>query len=561
MKTLKRAVPFSTALVIVLAACGGGGNGGNSTTPTPPPQERRAFRAIGGISMGAFGAMNLGTKHSDEFGTILALGGPIDLEELLRHTGTMLQVKPQAAIPAVFGDEATFDHQLPYPGRDQQLSLLQDLIITLGNPFLHHPDPNRQYLASDSEPAQIRRDDMFGTFTVPANPRGFLDGGDANGDGVRQTGEAPATPTDVLLLAGGSLESIAPGAQGVDVGERMLADLNGDGVYDVGDGIVANFSEPFTDMNGNSSYDAGEPFSDVGLDGVAGTGDFGEGNGRFDEDPDRANWIAEDPLSRLRARSASDIQTQRIYMDVGSKDEFGFSTHYDHMVALLQQKGLAVDEKDGFSANCTKVPQPKAQFLLIRYDGGHVGIPDVDSISNDLLDGDFCGPLTLWQRLITVIGYANQSFPNGDFGLDGIDPRGDTVDTMLPSPALAAGPGATAPMRRVLVYRPPAYHNTSNRSFPIVYFLGGYGQEPEDYQRMGDLLDLLIAANQVQNMYFAFLPGAGGRKGSFYANHQIPESQVPGLANPTSGRYEDSIFEDLIPQIETSILNGRVRGS
>jgi hypothetical protein len=57
----------------------------------------------------------------------------------------------------------------------------------------------------------------------------------------------------------------------------------------------------------------------------------------------------------------------------------------------------------------------------------------------------------------------------------------------------------------------------------------------------------------------AVLPSAGGRKASFYVNHRVPESQVPDLINPTSGRYEDSIIQDLIPAIENTILKGRVR--
>jgi hypothetical protein len=57
----------------------------------------------------------------------------------------------------------------------------------------------------------------------------------------------------------------------------------------------------------------------------------------------------------------------------------------------------------------------------------------------------------------------------------------------------------------------------------------------------------------------AVLPGAGGRKASFFVNHRVPESQVPDLINPTSGRYEDSIIQDLIPTIENTILKGRVR--
>jgi hypothetical protein len=547
--------------MVVFAACGGHGGSGPSTAPTSGGS--RQFRAIAGVSMGAFGAMNIGTKHADLFGTIAALGGPVDLRQLLRDmVNDNLEVKPQTIIPLEVGDDFTLDHQAPYPGRDTRLSMIKDLVIAFGNPFLHHADASRQYLAMDSEPAHILRDDAFGSFTLPANPRGFLDGGDANDDGLRQTSETPTDPVDVLLLAGGSLPRIASGATGVDVGGRMLADLNGDAVYDVGDGIVVNLSEPFVDTNGNGVFDEGEPFSDFGLDGVPGTGDYGEDNGRFDYDPDRANWLAEDPLTRLEARSAADIGTQRIYMDVGTQDEFGFGKHFDNFIAMLQSKGLTVNTRDDFPANCVAVAKLPQQYLLIRYVGGHVGIPEADDSRDKLLHGDICGTVVVWQRLLAMISYMDSSFPDGfngpgDLKITDLDPRGDIMKTHITSPALRTGSG-TAPEQPVLIYRPPAFFHTT-RSFPIVYILGGYGQAPEDYERLGDMLDPLILTTQMQNMFVAVLPGAGGRKASFYVNHRVPESQVPDLINPTSGRYEDSIIQDLIPAIENTILQGRVR--
>lgn len=563
---------FALVSIVLLAACGGHGGSGptNSpnTSPTPggAPQAERQFRAIAGVSMGAYGAMNIGTKHANLFSTIAALGGPVDMRQLLRDVmNDNLEVKPQTTIPVNVGDDFTYDHQAPYPGRDTRLSMVKDLFIAFGNPFLHHPDPSRQYLAMNSEPARLLRDDMFGSFALPTNPRGFLDGGDANKDGVRQTTEAPTEPIDVLLLAAGSLPSIAPGATGMDVGGRMLADLNNDGVYDVGDGIVMNFSEPFTDTNGNLVFEPelGETFSDLGLDGVAGTGNFGEGNGRFDYDPDRANWLAEDPLSRLEGRSASDISAQRMYMDVGTRDEFGFARHYDNFVAMLQSKALSVDVQNGFPANCAQIPNLPQQFLLVRYDGGHVGIPEADDVQDNLLHGDICGSLVIWQRLLTLIAYMDSSFPGGfkgpgDLSINDPDPRGDVMTTEIAAPSLAMG--STPAAQPVLIYRPPAYFHTS-RSFPIVYILGGYGQSPDDYARLGDALDPLILTRQVQNMFVAVLPGAGGRKASFYVNHRVPESQVPDLMNPTSGQYEDAIIRDLIPAIENSILKGRVRAN
>src|SRR6185436_7984838 len=231
--------------------------------------------------------------------------------------------------------------------------------------------PARQYLATDSEPARILRDDQFGTFTLTGDPRGFLDGGDGNADGLRQTDEAPTEPVDVLLLARGSAQTLSGGVAGQLVGNRELVDLNGDGIYDVGDGLVVNFSEPFTDANANLIFDAGETFEDVGLDGVAGTGDLGEGNGQFDYDADRVNVLAEDPTSRIAAESATDIATQRIYMDVGTKDEFGFARHYDNLVAVLRGQGLTVGVQEGFGGgNCGDLPDNDDQFRLVRYDAG-----------------------------------------------------------------------------------------------------------------------------------------------------------------------------------------------
>jgi len=338
---------------------------------------------------------------------------------------------------------------------------------------------------------------------------------------------------------------------------------------------VLNLSEPFVEVNDNGIFDDGEQFSDFGLDGVEGTRDFGEGNGTFDYDPDRATWLDEDPLTRVEGLSGDDIAMQRIYMDVGTNDQFGFARHYVHFVAALQGKGLNVATRDGFDANCANLPSPDAQFLLVRYPAGHIGVASVDA--DDLLRGDVCGNATVWQRIVSMIGFLNESFPDGfygpggnlglptidfgdlDIGLDGInlDIRGDLQRRQIPSPALAGDDGVV-PKRMVLVYRPPAFFHT-NKSFPVVYFLGGYGQSPDDFEQLRILLDGLILSGQLQNMAFAFLPGAGGRKGSFYVNHAVAEEQVPELSPVTSGRYEDSVMQDLIPAIENDILKQRVR--
>lgn len=539
--------------------CSGSGDDDDGVVINPPdedPSGTRESRAIAGVSMGGYGALNLGTKHVDRFGAIGSLGGPVDLGAVLEDLEFQnFEVKPMSGIPSGVDGDYTFDLLPRYPDRDTRIEFFRDVFLAFGNPVLHHRDAARAYLASDSEPAQVRLDDRWGTIAGVVD---FSDDGDENEDGLRQTNEPPTEPTEVLLPAPGTLQSHF-GITGTVLGGRALADTNGDGVYDLGDGIVVNLHEPFVDTNGNHVFEplVGETYQDVGLDGVAASSDRGEGNGTFDRDPDVDQWLAQDPRTRLEGRSATEIRRQRIYMDVGDEDELGFARHYTNLVNVLTGKGIPVAVFDDFPGSCAEIPDVDDPYTLVVYDGGHIGFEGADSSIEDLRDGDICGPATVWQRLIHLLVAIDAAFPDPDRGLGGLRPTGDTSTIDIASPALAVSGGA-APKRRVVVYRPPAFFNTE-RKFPILYFLGGHGQDPEDYERVGLLLDLLIAADVLQNMYVAFLPGDGGTEGSFYVNHAVSEAQVPGLSGVTSGRYEDSILEDLLPAIEITVLERRVR--
>ncbi len=522
-------------------------------------EQRRDFRAIAGISMGGYGAMNLGLKHPELFRVIGSLGGPVDLRELLRHiVEENLEVKLQEDLPAAVGDDFTFDHLPPYPDRETRIEMMQDLVLAFGHPLLHHPDPDRAYLAADSQAATMGVDDQWGTFSIPSQPGGFRDGGDGNEDGLRQSGEPADFDTEVLLVARDTLSLLDPTLAGTVIGGRELADQNGDGIFDVGDGLVINLTEPFDDANGNFTWDPGlgESFEDHGLDGVPGTLDFGEGNGVFDEDPDLAAWWQQDPLTRIQDSTTAELAQQRIYMDVGTLDEFAFESHYLNVVEALQGKGLPVTVRDLFPGDCADLPTLESQRLLVRYVGGHIGIPDADDITDSLRDGDFCEPLVVWDRLRTLLAFLESQFPDGVDGPRGLRLIGEVVTRDVPSPALTLA-GDAEVQRRVVVYRPPAFFNT-DRQLPIVYFLGGYGQEAEDYERMGLLLDLLIITGELQNLFFAFVPGEGGKKGSFYVDHRVSHDQAPET-DSTTGAYETSLLEDLMPVIENEILRGRVR--
>ncbi len=86
-------------------------------------------------------------------------------------------------------------------------------------------------------------------------------------DGIPLTGDAGENNGEYDATAGAS---------------EPFEDLNGNGRYDSAlENFHYDYPEAFQDLNGNGICDI-EPFYDWGLDGVENTGDYGEGNGRYD---------------------------------------------------------------------------------------------------------------------------------------------------------------------------------------------------------------------------------------------------------------------------------------
>jgi esterase/lipase superfamily enzyme len=74
------------------------------------------FRAISGVSMGGYGAMNIGLSHPDDFSTIACLGGPLDMGYLLKYIEVDML--------------GNYDYMLSYPDPETRIEMLQDLTIT-----------------------------------------------------------------------------------------------------------------------------------------------------------------------------------------------------------------------------------------------------------------------------------------------------------------------------------------------------------------------------------------------------------------------------------------------
>ena len=259
------------------------------------------FRAIGGVSMGAYGAMNIGLGRPSFFNTIASLGGPLDMAYLLKFIEVDML--------------GNYDNPSAYPNRGTLLNMLKDLTISFGNPVYYNP-------ISTYYPPGITAQNA----RVPTTLFNFK-------DDLNPYGRLPVI----------TFEDPAPGAW-VEV--LLALDSNRNRKRDLGEPILRRFQEPFTDTNRNAIYDPGEPFGDTGLDGVPGTRDRGEGDRAFTYNPNHDNFFAEDPLSRAYSLSFADLQGLNLYIDAGTEDEFQFDIHADNFVDTLNDRGLAflIDE-------------------------------------------------------------------------------------------------------------------------------------------------------------------------------------------------------------------------
>ena len=330
------------------------------------------FRAIGGVSMGAYGAMNIGLGRPDFFNTIASLGGPLDMAYLLKFIEVDML--------------GNYDNPSAYPNRDTLIDMLKDLTISFGNPVYYNP-------LSTYYPPGITAQNA----RIPTTLFNFI-------DELNPTGSLPVI----------TYEDPAPG----DWVEVLLAlDSNGNGKRDLGEPILRQFHEPFTDQNGNKMYDPGEPFSDTGLDGVPGTGDRGEGDGKFTYNPNHDNFFAEDPLSRAETLPLTDLQNLNLYIDAGTEDEFQFNIHAENFVDTLDYRGLDVRIENGFPENFPRISHFNEKRVYVRYPGGHVGFDKENiGLSFEQAKQGIEEAIVVANRFTTLFSFVSDHFTGGDFG-------------------------------------------------------------------------------------------------------------------------------------------------
>ncbi len=349
----------------------------------------------------------------------------------------------------------------------------------------------------------------------------FCDGGEADGKpGVYDPAKPQQDPVQIFLAV----------------------DVNGNGLRDPGEPVILQAGEPYRDVgtdglpdamepgydpvknpdpNGddyhylknpggtenNWRYDQGEPFDDLGVDGVAGTAcaqngdaknecvtgspangacfDCGEGNGKYDVNPGLARWLAHDPHTLIEKMDSARLQQLDIYYDAGIRDFFNANVSTNTLMGVLNQRGLSVRAFEGFPSligepenqeykfNATGVNFPAlGRRTYVRYGNPDFTQAQVESTG----DGRHVGtPTQAINRATTLFFYLLSRWPDVDRTLQ----EQDDARLVPKGLVFTQKNGRQSPYAMIL---PPGYYDPANagESYPIVYFGHGYGMKPED---------------------------------------------------------------------------------
>jgi len=431
-----------------------------------------------------------------------------------------------------FEIESDFEHMLFQDGDGVGLTLqrglymkgVRDMARAMSNPALYNP---ANPYAPPGVPFTFMATDRV---TRCANPIVLQDFHDRefNADGTK--------PVITFCDGGDTREGLGlgvfdPSQVHDDPAELLLAvDLNSNGQRDAGEPVVTNAYEPFQDVGpdgkadqdepgydaltnpdpshdnfhwqrnprgteGNEDFDAGEPFEDVGLDGiastcqvgqpppvgVAGCYDFGEGDAAWTLSPNVARWYEYDVLTRVGALTQGERDHIRLWFDAGIRDFLNNSVSTNHGVGQLAGlHGMPFGMYDGFLPLAGEGSENTYDFTTVPWGDlprhGYVRYGDPDASASQVMNGDGRHVGTAVQiinRATTAFAWLDKQWPDGD--------RSDTLDggTLIKDLTFVSSTGRDSPFG---LFLPPGYENpeNANQRYPVVYFLHGYGQEPQD---------------------------------------------------------------------------------
>jgi len=516
-----------------------------------PETQQFAWRAIVGISMGGNAAMSIALRHPERFDIVADLvgepgpsmvytlgmvrdfvfGGFCTAADEAAGRGAIGTMCPVASTRQdQFEIASDFEHMLYQDGDGVGLTLrrslytkgVRDMARAFGNPALYNPahpyappgvDPAfLQTSASDrcNNPIVLR--DFYDREFNPDGSKPvitFCDGGDslALGFGVFDPAQAQLDPVEITLAV--DLDNNGKRDRGEPVLESAMepyADVGPDGKASVDEPgyDAATNPDPARDdfhylrnprgTERNGTHDDGEPFEDVGLDGVAatcqigatppmgGSGcyDFGEGNGTWDLSPNVARWYDSDLMVRMATLTEAQRRHLSLWFDAGIRDFLNASVSTNTAIGqLMATYGHNLGVYDGFATLTGSATEQAYDFTEVPWEDvpqhGYLRYGNPDASATEIMNGDGRHVGTAQQiinRVTTAFAWLDRRWPEGDVT--------DTLALGVFKRTEVFTSPTTGRQSPYAIFLPPGYEDDPDARYPVVYFLHGYGQEPKD---------------------------------------------------------------------------------
>lgn len=435
-------------------------------------------------------------------------------------------------------------------GRDFYLDVIEGLMYAYGNLFNYNPkNPltppgvSLSWLNDTTDAEKCAHPAVVGkpyNYNAEYNPKGkynlitFCDGQPDCGDNNK-----PA-----WLKCAGNFDPDAPNTHPVYM--LLAVDYNGNGKRDYGEPLVINSFERFDDVGTDGCSDEfedgkggclkvankaaagtdpnhdnfdllknpggtendfwwekGEPYRDYGLDGVAGTHDYGEGNGKYDMNPHMVPLIEHSARKFFATAPKSEINKTDYLFDGGIRDAIHALTCAMNMTIPLRLRGLdfktyhqlagtpdsfwPAGNIKNFLADMNKIDysgMSKGKNLLIAY-----GNPDATDKEIFKGDGKHVGSVAqITARLAIFMNLAVRRMP------DPIIRKSKSIGKAYSSSYYSNVLGAR---RNYGLYLPPDYDTKTNERYPVIAFITGHGMTADSIAQSGPLFGAFMAKGEL----------------------------------------------------------------
>ncbi|MCX7746694.1 MAG: esterase family protein [Clostridia bacterium] len=113
------------------------------------------------------------------------------------------------------------------------------------------------------------------------------------------------------------------------------------------------------------------------------------------------------------------------------------------------------------------------------------------------------------------------------------------IGVSIPAPSVKNNLLQEPDKKEILIYLPPSYYDT-DKNYPVLYYLHGYGGAAYEVMSFKDIADRLMKESKIKDMIIIGVNGQNKLGGSFYVN------------SPVTGNWEDHVVKDVVQYVDSN---------